>query len=104
MIVWGPPDEANGEITGYQVRFIGTFSRTRTVFKGPFSSYHVVTDSDTSNLGSTIQVQVICAMIYLCVYFDDNFCIKVRARTSAGFGLSSSSITYTGEESAIQLV
>ena len=62
VIVWGPPVEPNGEITGYQVRFIGTFSRTQTVIKGPHESYHVLSDGDTSNLGSTIQVQVINAI------------------------------------------
>ena len=64
VIVWGPPVEPNGEIAGYQVRFIGTLSRTRTVSKTPTESYHVVRDSDTRNLGSIIQVQVICVMIY----------------------------------------
>ena len=58
VIVWGPPDEPNGEIVGYQVRFIGTLSRTRTVSKTLTESYHVVRESDTRNLSSTIQVQV----------------------------------------------
>ena len=58
VIVWGPPVEPNGEITGYQVRFIGTFSRNQTVSKTPTENYHVVTDGNTRNLGSTIQVQV----------------------------------------------
>ena len=58
---------SNGEITGYQVRFIGIFSRTRTVSKGPTEMYHVVTDSDTRNLGSTIQVQVILILAYIAI-------------------------------------
>ena len=62
MIVWGPPDEPNGVITGYQVIFSGSIPsrQPRTVFKEPTESYHVVTDQeDTSNLGSSIQVKVI---------------------------------------------
>ena len=59
VIVWDPSDEANGEIVGYQVRLIGSFSRTRTVSKGPTEIYHIVRDSDTRNLGRTIQIQVI---------------------------------------------
>ena len=65
MIVWGPPVRPNGEIAGYQVRFIGTFSRTRTVSKAPTETYHVVTISDSS-LGSTIQVQVM--LYHACMH------------------------------------
>ena len=68
VIVWNPPVEPNGVITGYQVRFIGTFSRTRTVTKAPHETYHVISDSDTSNLGDTIQVQVIYVIISECMY------------------------------------
>ena len=62
VIVWGPPIEPNGVITGYQVRLTGTFSRTQTVTKGPHESYHVISDSDTRNFGSPIQVQVLNAI------------------------------------------
>ena len=54
MIVWGPPAEPNGEITGYQVKFIGTPSGNLTVFKAPTESYHVV------SVNRTFQFQVTC--------------------------------------------
>ena len=41
-----------------------------------------------------------CMHAYICCYFDHSVVTKVRARTSAGFGLFSSSITYTGEGGA----
>ena len=56
VIVWGPPAEPNGVITGYQLRFSGSFNRT--VNKLPSESYHVVTDDNIRNLGSNIQVSV----------------------------------------------
>ena len=70
MIVWGPPVEPNGEIAGYQVKFIGTLSRTRNVSKTPIESYHIVSDSDTNSLGSTIQVQVsiMSCLLHACLY------------------------------------
>ncbi len=56
VVVWGPPAEPNGVITGYQLRFSGSFNRT--VNKLPSESYHVVTDDNIRNLGSNIQVSV----------------------------------------------
>ncbi len=53
--MWGPPAEPNGVITGYQLRFSGSFNRT--VNKLPSESYHVVTDDNIRNLTSNIQVR-----------------------------------------------
>ena len=39
--MWGPPAEPSGVISGYELRFSGSF--TRTVNKLPSESYHVVT-------------------------------------------------------------
>ena len=81
--MWGPPAEPNGVVTGYQLRFFGFF--TRTVDKLPSESYHVVTDDNIRNLSSNIQV------IKIAVYS-----FQVRARTSTGYGLYSTSIQYAG--------
>ena len=54
--MWGPPAEPNGVITGYQLRFSGSF--TRTVNKLLCEKYHVVTDDNIRSLGSNIQVSV----------------------------------------------
>ncbi len=90
--MWGPPAEPNGVITGYQLRFSGSF--TRTVSKLPSESYHVVTDDNIRNLGSSIQVSVSTRILYVCLA---EFNFQVRARTSAGPGPYSSPIQYTGE-------
>ncbi len=92
VVVWGPPAEPNGVITGYQLRFSGSF--TRTVNKLPSESYHVVTDDNIRNLGSNIQVSVSTRILYVCLA---EFNFQVRARTSAGPGTYSSLIQYTGE-------
>ena len=55
--MWGPPAVPNGVITGYQLRFSGSFTNS-TVNKLPSESYHVVTDDNIRNLGSNIQVSV----------------------------------------------
>ncbi len=61
--MWGPPAEPNGVITGYQLRFSGSF--TRTINKLPSESHHVVTE-DNINLGSnTIQVLVSNSILLL---------------------------------------
>ena len=96
VVVWGPPAEPNGVITGYQLRFSG--SSTRTVNKLPSESYHVVTDDNIRNLGSNIQVSVSTTILYIIMYLHKSFQLfQVRARTSAGPGSYSSSIQYTGE-------
>ena len=89
--MWGPPAEPNGVITGYQLRFSGSF--TRSVNKLPSESYHAVTDDNIRNLGSNIQVlvSILHINIILAVLF------QVRASTSAGYGPYSTSIPYTGE-------
>ncbi len=56
--MWGPPAVPNGVITGYQLRFSASITRTSTVNKFPSESYHVVTDDNIRNLGSNIQVSV----------------------------------------------
>ncbi len=61
--MWGPPAEPNGVITGYQLRFSGSF--TRTVSKLPSESYHAVTDDNIRNLGSNIQVSVSARILYV---------------------------------------
>ena len=58
VVVWGPPAESNGVITGYEVRFSGTTPGSRTVSKGPSENYHVVTSDNILNLVGTIRVQV----------------------------------------------
>ena len=57
VVVWGPPAEPNGVITGYQLRFSGS-SSPHTVNKLPCEIYHVVTDDNIRNLGSNIRVSV----------------------------------------------
>ncbi len=55
--MWGPPAEPNGVITGYQLRFSGSFDRT--VNKFPFESFHVVTEYNIRNLSSNVQVKIL---------------------------------------------
>ena len=59
VVVWGPPAETNGIITGYDVRLFDS-SRTNPIIpKGPSDSYHHVVDSDIAGLvSSTKMVQV----------------------------------------------
>ncbi len=56
--MWGPPEQSNGIITGYQLRFTDSNPQTTTVNKEPSDSYHVVTSNNIRNLGINIQVQV----------------------------------------------
>ncbi len=96
VVVWGLPAEPNGVITGYQLRFSGSFNRTSTVSKLPSESYHVVTDNNIRNLGSNIQVNYYNFVLAVLILL-----LQVRARTSAGYGLFSNSIPYTGESHSI---
>ncbi len=68
VVVWGPPEQSNGVITGYQLRFTDSFSPTTTVNKLASESYHVVT---SGNRGNNIQVQVHSHVIvqYLTYYY-----------------------------------
>ncbi len=72
--MWGSPEQSNGIIIGYQLRFIDTSSPpiTSTVDKLVSESFHIVTDNDIRSLGSNIQVQVLF-MVYN-IYF---FCIII---------------------------
>ncbi|XP_064385048.1 sushi, von Willebrand factor type A, EGF and pentraxin domain-containing protein 1-like isoform X4 [Halichondria panicea] len=67
VVVWGPPQNPNGIITGYEVKFSGSLSGSVSVGKEASESYHIISDTDLSRLQGTIQVQV-------------------RAKTRAGFG------------------
>ncbi len=58
VVVWGPPAEPNGVITGYQLRLSGSSNLMITVNKFPSESYHVVTDNNIGDLGINIQVSV----------------------------------------------
>ena len=55
--MWGAPAKPNGNIVGFDVRFSGP-SDSQTIPKKPSENYHIVTDSDLSNLGSDIKIQV----------------------------------------------
>ena len=48
VIVWGPPAEPNGVITGYDVRFSDT-SKLNPIIPN-FATYHIVSDSDVTGL------------------------------------------------------
>ena len=63
VLVWGPPAEPSGVITGYEVTFQGTSNSSRTVFE-PLYHYHIITSNDTSGLEGEIQVQVIRMLSY----------------------------------------
>ena len=63
--MWGPPAEPNGVITGYQLRFSGSFNRT--VNKLPFESFHIVTEYNIRNLSSNVQVKIILYVDVLAV-------------------------------------
>ncbi len=91
--MWGPPAEPNGVITGYRLRFSRSLSRTSTINKLPYESYHVVTDN---NIGSSIQVNYYNFVLAVLILL-----LQVRARTSAGYGPYSNSIPYTGESHSI---
>ncbi len=56
VVVWGPPKNPNGIITGYEVKFSGSLSGSEIVNKEASESYHII--SDLSRLEGTIQVQV----------------------------------------------
>ena len=68
VIVWGPPVEPNGEITEYQVRFIGTFSRNQTVCKGPTERY------------SLLQVSWYSSEMIVLVHVYGFCCVQVQYR------------------------
>ncbi len=55
VVVWGPPKNPNGIITGYEVKFSGS-SGSENVNKEASESYHII--SDLSHLQGSIQVQV----------------------------------------------
>ena len=74
VVVWGPPAESNGVITGYQLRFSG--SSTRTVSKSPSESYHVVNVTDDNNIGKNIQVSV--SILQLNSYLTSRNCFRYR--------------------------
>ncbi len=65
VVVWGPPEQSNGIITGYQLRFTDSNPQTTAdpVNKEPSESYHVGTDDNIRNLVDNIQVQV-CLVFY----------------------------------------
>ena len=56
--MWGPPQNPNGIITGYEVKFSGSLSGSVSVGKEASESYHIISDTDLSRLQGTIQVQV----------------------------------------------
>lgn len=58
IVVWGIPEQPNGAITGYDVRFFTQFKEMPLISKEPFESYHIVTNDDITGLGSNISVQV----------------------------------------------
>lgn len=51
--MWSPPDETGGEITGYDLRFMGAVSHTETVIN---SWYDPPNDIKTSTGSVTVQV------------------------------------------------
>ena len=63
--MWGPPAEPNGVITGYQLRFSGSFDQT--VKKLPFESFHVVTEYNIRNLSSNLQVKMLLYVDVLAI-------------------------------------
>ena len=58
VVVWGPPANPNGDITGYDVRFLDSSPPQDTIPKQPTESYHIVSDGDITGLGNNIRVQV----------------------------------------------
>ena len=59
VIVWRPPQNPNGELLGYSIRFyeLGMVDQANNVDKEASEYYHVLTDADVPS-GSNIQVQV----------------------------------------------
>ena len=57
VVVWGSPEKSNGIITGYQLRFTGSFN-SHTVNKLASDSFHIVTSNDIRIIGTNIRVQV----------------------------------------------
>ena len=58
VVVWGPPENPNGNITGYEIKFSGSLSGSQSVTKKASESYHVTSDTDLSLLEGTIKVEV----------------------------------------------
>ncbi len=103
--MWSPPALSNGVITGYQLRFTDSFSRTTTVNKLASESYHVVVSDNVRILDNNIQVLVRGIVVPVCMLYDIylpvdiiiGLLLQVKARTSAGYGSYSAAIPYTGE-------
>ncbi len=57
VVVWGPPQNPNGIITGYEVKFSGS-SGSESVNKEASESYHIISDTDLSRLQGSIEVEV----------------------------------------------
>ena len=58
VVVWGPPKNPNGIITGYKVKFSGSLSGSESVGKEASESYHVISDTDLSRLEGTVKIEV----------------------------------------------
>ncbi len=58
VVVWGPPQNPNGIITGYEVKFSGSLSGSESVNKEASESYHIISDTDLSRLQGSIEVEV----------------------------------------------
>ena len=58
VVVWGPPENPNGIITGYEIKFSGSTSGSQNEKKEASESYHIISGTDLSSLEGTIKVEV----------------------------------------------
>ncbi len=58
VVVWGPPENPNGNIIGYEVNFSGSTSGSQNEKKEASESYHIISGTDLSSLEGTIKVEV----------------------------------------------